>query len=211
MPYIFDLETQEWPENAGDDYEPPPPKASEFEFMPPHEFLGQKPAPIFFTEPGAEPAEPPSQSKPGLLARIFGLAQTPLGRGKPSESYLDAELLAALRAAGVAEMRVRYDGGDDEGFAWFKSATSDAGEILDAEGLIGRMDLAPDPQHPNLGAEHRLDGFAGELGAIMLGRGFGTGPFYMFGEFTANLTTRELRDDPEARAFKENIEIDPDG
>ena len=39
---------------------------------------------------------------------------------------------------------------------------------------------------------------AGELATVLLGRGFGTGEYELYGAFTADLATGDLVDDPDA-------------
>jgi hypothetical protein len=112
MPYVCDNSRLDWT----DDDEPIAPKPSNFVYMPAKELGG--------------PAGP---------ARL----RIPTG----SEPYNDDELEnpqetralhLALKASGVAKVYCRYDGGNDEGFAWVDHAELGSGERLDTAALAKR-------------------------------------------------------------------------
>jgi hypothetical protein len=120
-------------------------------------------------------------------------------------SGLSREVLAVLRDLGATEILVRYDGGYDEGFAYFDSATV-AGESHSVDALSEELasgSLGEEPKEriihysPEVEATmtraHRakdaLDCFAGDLAGQLLGNGFGTGEAGIEGRFRADLKT----------------------
>ena len=123
-----------------------------------------------------------------------------------------------LLAAGFAAVTCTYDGGHDEGFAYFESA-SDADGVhpaaavaarLKASGLIPEQspwlkDALPPAAKEQLAAawagrsdEQKLRDvlvtFTEQLATELLGKGFGTGDYSMRGRFRCDLTTGELTD-----------------
>jgi hypothetical protein len=123
-------------------------------------------------------------------------------------------LLAALKGLGATTLRVEYDGGYDEGFAHFDYAAlpdrrydlDDLADKLAASPLIGEIKAtAPRGRYsPYQGDDHRqilknaLDDLATTLACRLLGDGFGTGEYELYGAFIADLTTGTLTDDPAA-------------
>jgi hypothetical protein len=128
-------------------------------------------------------------------------------------------LLEALKTAGVTALGVRYDGGYDEGFAYpetlhYGESTRPAAEVLPglaSPDLIQRIRAAAsedsiwgnatqmyaqasDPQ----AMTYALDELGTELATRLLGDGFGTGEYELYGAFTADLTTGAIVDDPNA-------------
>jgi hypothetical protein len=122
---------------------------------------------------------------------------------------------------GATEFRVRYDGGYDEGFSHpdavqlpaglrdakdvaadlakdaslvdaIRAAASGLGSMYgNATDVYGRAD---DPQV----IRYALDELAHELASRLLGDGYGTGEYRLYGAFRAELQTGKLIDDPDA-------------
>lgn len=121
----------------------------------------------------------------------------------------------ALLAAGANAFRVRYDGGYDEGFTHpdsvqfgpdLRSIERVAGDLANAE-LVTRIRAAAgkNSMWGNAGEmyakaqlaqafTYALDELAYELAAKLLGDGFGTGEYQLYGAFTADLKTGEIAD-----------------
>ena len=125
--------------------------------------------------------------------------------------------LAALRDMGATGFRVRYDGGYDEGFSHPEAVLFDLREgsidavaaDLAAAGFADRLRadpklleryvyyLKPDSA-PATVAKTGLDELAHDLASKLLGDGYGTGEYELYGAFTADLRTGDLTDDPDA-------------
>jgi len=128
-------------------------------------------------------------------------------------------MLDALRALGASHFIVHYDGGYDEGFAH-------AGDVRFANGLMDAREVAEAMAKPPLIAEiraaaeklkysgyykqledskivgHTLDDLAHQLASKLLGDGYGTGEYELYGSFTADLNSGEIVDDPNAKPQK---------
>jgi hypothetical protein len=123
-------------------------------------------------------------------------------------------VVPALRQLGGRRVHCVYDGGNDEGFAWFGSL-----ETLDAElsldelcqrlagtGVVDQLEEAGWLQHSTDNSRTELDALRDvfeyslpeEWAALLLGESFGTGPFSMYGAFTVDLETLTIRDDRDA-------------
>jgi hypothetical protein len=134
-------------------------------------------------------------------------------------SSVSGVVLDELRKRGATGLRVRYDGGSDEGFGRPDCLIRGPSvqpvadlwvELADPE-FVGRIRAASDVQtmwgngaelyHSaslDMAARFALDELSNELAVALLGRGFGTGEYEMFGAFTADFATGELVDDPHA-------------
>lgn len=184
-------------------------------------------------DPGAST---PPQKPRGWLSRLFGAlaGQAPKPRPPRATGWFGPEearrrtqimmalLVPALRELGVKQAYCRYDGGNDEGFAWLDHVRLSDGTRLDpgalaslliAQGLGSRLleeGLATaDTRHP---LETRVKNAIGswlisEWAALLLGSGFGTGEYQLYGAFTVDLEACTITDDPEAKAIVENITL----
>jgi len=233
VPYVFDFEKINWPED--EDADPPPPRIDQFEYLPPPQFSGAK-EPARYTLP--ERPKPPKRDKRSLRDRVlarFGLGGSRDAKASSSawheeirrqKDALMALMVPELRELGVARLYCRYDGGNDEGFAWFDHAEMadggkldgpELGERLRAIGLRAKLEAADierdvhiftmDDQPAETRLHVSLDLLAGEWAAELLGRGYGTGEFTMYGAFVIDLETLLIVDDPDAIPVVENIEI----
>ncbi|NEQ23473.1 MAG: hypothetical protein F6K28_30835 [Microcoleus sp. SIO2G3] len=107
---------------------------------------------------------------------------------------------------GVKEVRCHYNGGGDEGFAYFDEAISEGGAIgqLDLERQLfntllasRRFDVSWRNDYCSSAAERvrfYLEAFAGELATKLLGGSYGTGELSIRGAFTVNLETGAIAD-----------------
>jgi hypothetical protein len=111
-----------------------------------------------------------------------------------------------LRAEGASSIRCSYDGGGDEGFTHFEHAVI-GGEAVGVRELVERWSAGPLGDRNDLvvygGAVEQprdvnvrdvLDGFGHELASRLLGEGYGTGEYTMYGAFIADLESGEIKD-----------------
>jgi hypothetical protein len=123
---------------------------------------------------------------------------------------------------GVNTMRVRYDGGCDEGFAHADDVRIN-GHLRSLEDLIDQLNT-PDhidkiqtaaarpkaSQWSNAGEfykeanprdviKYAMDELADAIATQLLGEGFGTGEYELYGAVTVGLETGEMTDDPDAQ------------
>ncbi|RYX85304.1 hypothetical protein EON83_06835 [bacterium] len=137
-------------------------------------------------------------------------AQCPLNQKKLQTTAQLA--LQELIDLGVTQMTIRYDGGSDEGFTHFQAAKTATGE-LSREEIITSLQNGPLGQSPatpfyyrnptekltvtrQQWTEEALELFIYELGAQLLGDGFGTGEYSLEGSFIADFQTNLLTDIP---------------
>jgi hypothetical protein len=254
MPFVHDESEIEWPE---DGTEPGPPRPEEFVYIPAPQF-GGPPAPVRFAMPSRDgraapqhAAEPdagrPPQARPtqkdGLWQRIlrwFG-SGPPRSQSRVTEDLArrrrEAEerqegvlsvMVPALRNIGARRVYCRYDGGNDEGFAWLDSVELESGERIAPDALAQRLHEAHvherlraaghvlhslPSEDRNAASEQGALGFfvdgwlCNEWASALLGGAFGTGAFSMYGAFTVDLETGIIADDSHAAPVVQNIII----
>jgi hypothetical protein len=239
MPFVYDYSQVEW---SDPDSDPPPPRAEEFVYIPPPMFGGAR-GPVHFTldvppeplapAPVAPVASPP---RPSFWERLRGRQPSPVrltpkaaaaaelraAKGVFSRQRAIALSVAALRELDVRRLHCRYDGGNDEGFAWFDSAELRDGARLDPDALAQR--LAEQKFLDRLithGAMTRIERFSereqvafflrgqlcDEWATMLLGRSYGAGEYVMYGAFVVDLDDCTVIDDPKADPVVNNIEI----
>ena len=133
-------------------------------------------------------------------------------------------VVPVLRTAGVRRAYCRYDGGSDEGFAWFDHYETEDGTRVDVN-LVGQklrdakiddeliaaqlMHREPWPSDREAEMLERAvrSMLAFEWASMLLGNSFGTGEYLMYGAFTADLEECVIADDPKADPIVENITI----
>lgn len=227
MPYYFGEEDIGWPEDETD----PPPKLEQFHYIAASDFTG-KTAPVTFTVPDIDPSfgqERQSAAKRSFLDRLLGRNIQPVSQPAYSSEYFEkrqqqlvALMVPVLKDLGVKQLYCRYDGGNDEGFAWFDHAIMRSGETMAVDALARRLsetDLPRGaheagivqqrgafPNHARM-AELLHHSLAEEWACKLLGSHYGTGPFSMYGAFTADLDDCTIIDDPNADPVVQNIEI----
>jgi hypothetical protein len=206
-----------------------------------------------------EPPPPPVASvqapAPPVQARHFGLLNLLRGFQRPSpgvvgeirvsfqERQRQAKLrqehrtqqlfsiaVPALRSTGVRRVYCRYDGGNDEGFAWFDHYEIEEGKPMDSKlvgqrlremkvdealGAAGLVQLDGDVSPGEREWRDQTQWLGGAVGsmlshewaALLLGQGFGTGEYLMYGAFVVDLDECVITDDPNADPVVENIDI----
>lgn len=168
-------------------------------------------------EAGVDIAEETAKLEPGADGQIHSY-EPAQAQFTPEQLDENSRLVyEALQSMGVTAVRCKYDGGGDEGFAYFGEAmlgdqTLDAPQLGAqlAEGVLGQTSATPPeataPQHllsyyqnlpPVERAQAYLEDFANELATILLGDGFGTGEYSMHGSFKTDFQTGEILDEQE--------------
>ena len=237
MPFVFDQTQIVWPD---DDSDLPPPRADQFVYLPPPDFGGEREPVHFSLDVPPEPPTPalitPVMKPPSLWDRLRGRryptaqitraaragATARAAREVFTRQRLIAVAVPALRELGVQRLYCRYDGGNDEGFAWLDSAALREGTRIDADALAQRLTeqkfLDRLVDH---GVMKRVDGaserdqvasfvrdwLCTEWATLLLGRGFGTGEYVMYGAFAVDLDRCTVIDDPKADPVTSNVEI----
>lgn len=228
MPYHYGEGDPGWDE-LGDEA----PRATSFRYLPPPDF-GGSPEPTRFSDvppaPRAatpDPVAPPQTFWDRLLGRRRFPPLRPWEERQEEEKHrcLHAIALAtaALRQIEVSRLYGRYDGGNDEGFAWLDHAVARSGGRLSVDDLAAR--LADTDLLERLAAEKLAfireditdrveivrsvisDGFAVDCAVLLLGSGFGTGPYWLYGAFTVDLDACTITDDRNAEPIAENIQL----
>ncbi len=134
-----------------------------------------------------------------------------------------ATVYAMLRSIGLIEFHVRYDGGHDEGFAHADGGRSADGTLRSIESIVDDLatpdnvsalgkafSAVADRRHhsvreyyakltPSDFVKQMLDELADAMAGCLLGKGYGTGEYSIYGAFTADLTTGSLIDDANAQ------------
>src|SRR5262245_791272 len=194
MPYVCENSRLSW---TADD-EPIPPTASDFVYLPSAEFGGPAGPAKLLTPTGSEPN----------------------GSDEFNDPQEDRAIHVALKAVGVAKVYCRYDGGNDEGFAWVDHVELQTGERLDTAALAKRLiengfpvlKRAPWqkdwPDEPLVQQMLDLCLAVHCAAALLGGRGFGTGNYSMYGAFVADLVAETITDDPMAVPVVRDIEIE---
>ena len=142
---------------------------------------------------------------------------------KPDQLREIARLtLETLIEKGAVRFRVRYDGGHDEGFS-YPDAVAFADRLVDAQAFaddelraesfvekvraIAQAHARESSTYGNAAdmyakaedkqvARYALDELAHELASRLLGDGYGTGEYELYGAFNADLKTGQITDDP---------------
>lgn len=228
MPYCFGELDPGW-----DDLEDNPPHVKSFYYLPPPDFGGE-PDPVHFSDmpPPPRPATPDPVAPPQTFwDRLLGRRRVaPL---RPWEQRRQEEMqrcrhgialnTAALRQIGVARIYGRYDGGNDEGFAWLDHAVTGTGEKLSLDELATRLaetDLLErllavklafvrDEDNDRVAIMRSIagDGFSVDCAMLLLGNGFGTGAYWLYGAFTVDIDRCTIVDDRNAEPIVENIQL----
>jgi hypothetical protein len=145
------------------------------------------------------------------------------GTFEPDELDGPAQIIyAALIDAGAKRFRVRYDGGHDEGFAhadtiWFgpdqtARGVADVAREWATSPVVERIGAAVRQRHPD-DFHHTTYAFRPEpeqwvdlalwelaeaIASALLGEGYGTGEYSLYGALVADLETGDITDDPAA-------------
>lgn len=210
---MFDEATIRRLENEEDEQFYPfdvPPEA--FQYLPPPEFGG--PRGVVRVAVRAEQTGK-LQNRGGL----FGM----FGSKKTSSQYewnakvenCAAQLAEEMVKLGAVKAVVRYDGGNDEGFAWFEHCIMQDGSSCSADELARDLEAAgyvrPADFYTGGSLREFLEDVIGQTWSWrLLGTGWGTGPFVLFGAFSVDLKTGVVTDDPNPTPIVRNIQFASD-
>lgn len=127
--------------------------------------------------------------------------------------------LDALVSLGITQFRVRYDGGHDEGFAHADCGRTADGAVRSVDELVAGLALperiaglraaaggeSASRWHNSADRYAKLQDatvvrdalyeLGNEMASCLLGNGYGTGEYSMYGAITADLVTGELTDE----------------
>jgi hypothetical protein len=124
-----------------------------------------------------------------------------------------ARFAAEMRTLGTVRVYIRYDGGNDEGFAWFDHCVMEDGSARDADSMAKDLEAAGiAPQMQTWGGRsptrNALDDLVACTWAIeLLGQGYGTGEYVMYGAFWVDLESGLATDDPDPAPVTRNITL----
>jgi hypothetical protein len=162
-----------------------------------------------------------NQNNPTLYEDVLGDPPPDYMRiSDDDQKTLDA-FIPALRNAGITSCLVSYDGGSDEGFARFESLTHKDGTIIELDDLLGAPGFlaAVTPFVIAQRAANKHPVYRGKDGALapkdmakdhldfsvptilvsrLIGNGFGTGEYQLYGRARVDLETMTITDDPKA-------------
>lgn len=224
MPFVFDMSEQEYDEE-NDKFVTPTP--DQFVYLAPPKFGGAHEPVDISHYLASRNAQPPAKKSLGFietLKNILGNSNASTHPNwRPPETPVSRVVIPALVEVGIRRIYCRYDGGQDEGFAWLDFAELDGGnrlsqdnvlELLTGTGLTEDLvngefvrepaTIAPDKILENIIRYWVCD----EWASWLLGRGFGTGEYTMYGAFLVDLENGTIVDDDRAEPIVENIEID---
>jgi hypothetical protein len=234
MPYYFGEGDPNWDETGDGE----PIRFDYFHYLPAPDIGGAPEPVRFSDQPplvAPEPAAAPAAPRPGLLDRLLGRPQTtsppvvrPTWQQQRAEQqrrgqHVLALLVVALREIGARRVYCRYDGGNDEGFSWLDHVEMRDGDRLAARAVAEALVQTPIMARlTSAGLGREMDDrlpldqlldltnyvLASECAALLLGNGFGTGPYYLYGAFTMDLDTCTIADDRNAAAEVQNIEVE---
>lgn len=203
--YLGEIEDLEWDESTGD-----------FKIGP-ERYSYEKP----YLGDAKGAASLTGEKKTGLLGRLLGRGVPDYLRLTKDDRALLAAFLPALSAAGVARCTLTYDGGNDEGFAVLEackaadgaqiapdSLAQNARFMAEVEPYIRAQQEAghqaifrpqgPPPELNDLVADYITYELPVVLISLLLGRGYGTGEYMLYGRAELDLGAQTITDDPSA-------------
>lgn len=226
MPFFRDESGFEWPD---DDSDPPPPKPGEFGYLSPKDYGGDADTARFKVPALEDVARKLARPRGSLLDRVLGRKPKEEPVYDPGLAAIQTEavvaiMVPALRELGLKALYCRLDGGHDEGFSWLDSGILRDGSRIDAAEVNARLrragvlkklqDLVPALRSSRQSEEVQMKDVLDlwliqEWASLLLGGGFGTGEYTMYGAFTVDLETCTITDDRNADPVVENIQIAP--
>ena len=153
--------------------------------------------------------------KKGIMSRLFG-DLTFLELTEEDWQLLEV-FLPAMKAAGVKTCVISYDGGSDEGFAMLGTCSTAAGEVLTRADLARHpaftsavedfvkalpvpfaLASQPRPSTADLVADMLEFELPVTIASTLLGRGYGTGEYLLYGRALIDLEAMTITDDRDA-------------
>ena len=153
------------------------------------------------------------KNKPTLYERITSGKQRPQDEWEVKAEVEAARFAVEMAAFGAVRAYMRYDGGNDEGFAWFDHCVLKDGSTRDADQVaveLERKGLAPNMKTwgSRSATRNALDDLvAGIWAAKLLGQGYGAGEYVMYGAFWVDLETGLATDDQQPAPIVRNIQF----
>ena len=210
MPYFFSLDGPDIP----DDWEELIENWEDYNYMTPSEYTGSKnPVSIDVTQPSETP-QTPTTPRIGSLSWFTAMLGKPEKKANQKNAHLLYFLTDALRAIGGTHAVFAYDGGNDEGFAWFRELRT-VNSPIDRTSVIQSLlesDLLSELQkHELLGKstvkqphEQQLTTIldwwvATDLCVALLGESYGVGELMLYGACIFDLVDFTLTDDAQAQ------------
>lgn len=212
MPRIFSIEMADnLPDEVLDDEEFDP-------FLAPPEAFQYVPAPELGPKGPVHVAVDSSQvgkidNGPDAYERYSGKRSRPQDEWALKAEAEAARFAAALSALGAKQAYIRYDGGNDEGFAWFDHCVMADGSKRDVDQVAVSLEAAGvAPELKTWGGSsptrNALDDLIASTWAVkLLGEGYGTGEYVMYGAFSVDLATGLVTDDPNPAAIARNLQF----
>ncbi|HEV7694562.1 MAG TPA: hypothetical protein VGO52_27240 [Hyphomonadaceae bacterium] len=185
-----------------------------FQYLPPPDLGGPK-GPVYV--PVVPGAPPPAAPKRGLFDGLLGRRPEPIppSEAEKKETQTVAELAARMAALGAVRAYARYDGGHDEGFAWFDHCVFADGSVKDARQMAGDLEKGGGATflqavwNQPIKMQSALDDFLASYWAIkLLGEGYGTGEYLMYGAFSVDLRSGLVSDDIKPDPIVQNIQFE---
>lgn len=205
---MFDEATRRRLENEEDeDFYPfdVPPEA--FQYLPPPEFGG--PRGVVRVAVSAEQTAK-RQTRSGLFG-MFGRKKTNAqDEWNAKVEHCAAQLAEEMVKLGAVRACIRYDGGNDEGFAWFEHCVMRDGSTRDVEELARDLEAAGVTRPADFYTGGTFSNFLEDVIADtwcwrLLGYGWGAGPFVLYGACYVDLQTGVVTDDPDPAPVVRNI------
>jgi hypothetical protein len=176
------------------------------------------PAPAFGPKGPVYVAVNPSQvgkidNGPDAVERELGRISRPQNDWEVQAEGEAARFAAALLALGALRAYVRYDGGNDEGFAWFDRCAMADGSTRDADQVAKDLEAAgvkPAIQTWGNGTPTRNaldDILANPWAGKLLGEGYGTGEYVMYGACWVDLKSGLISDDADPAPVAQNFQF----
>jgi hypothetical protein len=182
-----------------------PPEA--FQYLPPPEFGG--PPGVVRVAVRAEQTGKP-QNRAGLFGMFGRKKSISQDEWNAKVEHCVAQLAEEMTKLGAVQACIRYDGGNDEGFAWFEHCVMQDGSIRSAEEIAHDLEAAGVKRPADFYTGGDFHNFLGEVIADtwswrLLGYGWGAGPFVLYGACYVDLKTGAITDDPSPPPIVRNI------
>lgn len=151
----------------------------------------------------------------GMVTSLIGRVQAnrPVSDWELEFHKVTALLIEAMVELGGVRLLLRYDGGHDEGFAWLEHCELADGTRLDSTQLQARIEQTQAFARirtlmPDIPLEELLEIEACTFWiGLLLGEGFGTGSYFIYGSAVLDLATGEVKDVPQPDPVTRNFTL----
>lgn len=211
--FLFEMLDEEPADDKFDDedYDPYLAAPEAFQYLPAPE-LGGPQGPVRVAVRDAQVGA--IDNGPSTIDLMLGRAPRAPDPWEAKAETAAARIATALSEIGAVRAYIRYDGGNDEGFAWFDHCAFKDGSKRDANGVA--KDLEAAGVEPGIEAfdgrrwpvRSVLDDVVASMWAVrLLGEGYGTGEYVMYGAFSVDLESGLVSDDPDPAPVVQNISL----